>query len=65
MIGKELRKKAALGPLGVSEENPEDKNLTLNSQAPYAEGKPQGLNLEGGTDVIGASFLHMEPGCSV
>ena len=29
------------------------------------EGTPQGLTLEGDTDVIGASFLHMEPGCSV
>ena len=40
MIGKELRKKGALGPLGASEENHEDKNLTLSSQAPYAEKKP-------------------------
>ena len=31
MIGKELRKKGALGPLGASEENREDKNLTLSS----------------------------------
>lgn len=40
MIGKELRKKGTLGPLGASEENREDKNLTLSSQAPHAERKP-------------------------
>lgn len=29
------------------------------------ESKPQGLTLEVGSDVIVASFLHMEPGCLV